>query len=118
VGDLGLSRDLARKLVRYRMTGDPNFGGGYQFNEWLRADVTVDRSVFRKSGTIGQVWCPYQMVGLTDQVTGHTVGIFANSNDTCSRIATASLVRTSVMANAYFDIYTQFTSEPENPSDR
>jgi opacity protein-like surface antigen len=80
-------------------------GGGYQFYNWLRADVTVDRSVFRKSGTIGQLWCPYQMVGLSDQVTGHTVGILANPNDTCSRIATASLVRTSVMANAYFDIY-------------
>ncbi len=39
-------------------------GGGYQFNDWLRADVTIDRSVFRKSRTTGQYWCPYNMVGL------------------------------------------------------
>lgn len=79
-------------------------GGGYQFNDWLRADITIDRSVFRRSGPIGQVWCPYQMVGLSDQVTGYSIGVLANPNDTCTRAATASLVRTSALANVYFDI--------------
>ncbi|MGJ0507972.1 MAG: outer membrane protein [Methylocystis sp.] len=82
-------------------------GAGYQFNDWVRADVTVDRSVFRRSGTIGQIWCPYQAVGLyrTD-ATGASVpvGVFANPNDTCSRAATATLVRTSLLANAYVDL--------------
>lgn len=79
-------------------------GGGYQFNDWLRADVTIDRSVFRRSGAIGQLWCPYQMVGSVDPVTDAMIGIMANPNDTCTRAATASLVRTSALANVYFDI--------------
>lgn len=77
-------------------------GGGYQFNDWLRADVTIDRSVFRRSAAIGQLWCPYAAVGLQEGDT--SVGILANPNDTCTRAATASLVRTSALANVYFDI--------------
>ncbi len=79
-------------------------GGGYQFNDWLRADVTIDRSVFRKSRMTGQYWCPYELRGLVDQVTGYQVGVFSNPNDTCSQFGSASLTRTSVMANAYVDI--------------
>jgi opacity protein-like surface antigen len=79
-------------------------GGGYQFNDWLRADVTIDRSVFRKSAAIGQLWCPYGVVGLTSQWTGNNIGILADPNETCTRAATASLVRTSLLANVYFDI--------------
>lgn len=77
-------------------------GGGYQFNDWLRADVTIDRSVFRRSAAIGQLWCPYAALGL--QEADVSVGILANPSDTCTRAATASLVRTSALANVYFDI--------------
>ncbi len=43
-GDLGLSRDYARKLIRYRMTGDPNYagvpvpGGGNSYRAGWRRD--------------------------------------------------------------------------------
>lgn len=79
-------------------------GGGYQFNDWLRADVTIDRSVFRRRGVIGQTWCPYKMYGLIDQVSGHNVGVLGNPADTCSEYGDASLNRTSFLANAYLDM--------------
>lgn len=79
-------------------------GGGYQFNDWLRADITVDRSVFRKSGVVGQIWCPNQLRELVDQTTKLKIGIFADPNDTCSQFGQASLTRTSVLANAYLDL--------------
>lgn len=80
-------------------------GGGYQFNDWLRADLTIDRTIFKRSAILDtQIWCPYQMVGLVSQETNKNVGILANPNDTCSQRATASLNRTSGLANVYFDI--------------
>ncbi|MEK4032993.1 outer membrane beta-barrel protein [Methylocystis sp. IM3] len=79
-------------------------GGGYQFNDWLRADVTIDRSVFRKTRMTGQFWCPTELRGLVDQATGFNVGIYADPNSICSQYSSASLNRTSVLANAYFDI--------------
>lgn len=114
-GDIGwqqikvpaLSGDFAANLNKSDLAMGA-IGGGYQFNEWLRADITVDRSVFKRSGIIGQLWCPYRAVPLhqIDPVTGKEtpIGIVADPNETCSRAATASLVRTSVFANAYFDI--------------
>jgi len=80
------------------------FGGGYQFNEWIRADITVDRSVFRRNGAVGQVWCPYAAIGLLDPVTQLPVGILANPADTCTRYAKATLNSTRFMANGYVDL--------------
>jgi opacity protein-like surface antigen len=80
-------------------------GGGYQFNDWLRTDLTIDRSVFKRSGVLNtQVWCPYQMVGLVDN-DGNAVGILGNPLDTCSQWASASLTRTSGLANVYIDFF-------------
>lgn len=80
-------------------------GGGYQFNEWIRADITLDRSVFRRNGAVGQLWCPYSAVGLVDQATGNKVGIFADPTNTCTQYAKATLNSTRVMANAYVDLF-------------
>jgi opacity protein-like surface antigen len=100
-----LSGDFAALLNSDTLVGG-GVGGGYQFNEWLRADVTLDRSAFKRSGVLNnQVWCPYQMVGLVDQKTGYKIGIFANPLDTCSQWGSASLTRTSGLANVYLDIF-------------
>lgn len=80
-------------------------GGGYQFNDWLRADVTIDRSIFRRNLLLDpNVWCPYQMVQGFDPITKLPVGILANPSDTCSQRANASLNRTSGLFNVYFDL--------------
>jgi opacity protein-like surface antigen len=82
-------------------------GGGYQFNDWLRADVTVDRSVFRMNRALDTVWCPYEAMGLFNQdANGQSipVGIFANPSDTCTPRAKGTLNRTSILANAYLDL--------------
>ncbi|MGJ0393235.1 MAG: outer membrane protein [Methylocystis sp.] len=79
-------------------------GGGYQFNEWIRADITVDRSVFRRNGAVGTFWCPYSATPLQD-VNGDPLGIYADPNTTCSQFAKATLNSTRFMANAYIDLF-------------
>ena len=82
-------------------------GGGYQFNDWLRADLTVDRSVFRMNRALDAVWCPYEAMGLfTQDANGQStpVGIFANPAETCTPKARGTLNRTSILANAYLDL--------------
>lgn len=107
-GDIGwqhltvpaISADLPNR------TNDLFFGGlgfGYQVNEWIRTDLTVDRSVVRSNGAIGGIWCPYRAVPLHN-LNGDPVGIFADPNETCTKYADASLKRTTFMANAYVDL--------------
>jgi opacity protein-like surface antigen len=109
-GDVGIQQVHVPSLSAYfaplanQTLVSGGLGGGYQFNDWLRADVTIDRSVFRKAAVTGQYWCPYQMVGLNDPVSGAPVGVLANPNDTCSQYSQATLSRTSVLANAYLDL--------------
>lgn len=82
-------------------------GGGYQFNDWLRADLTVDRSVFRMNRGLDTVWCPYSASGLfTKDASGQDVpvGIFADPSDTCSPRAKGTLNRTSFLVNGYLDL--------------
>ena len=82
-------------------------GGGYQFNDWLRADVTVDRSVFRMNRPLDTVWCPYAATGLfTQDASGNDVpvGIFANPSDTCTPQSKGTLNRTSFLVNGYLDL--------------
>lgn len=79
-------------------------GAGYQFNDWFRADVTIDRSVFRANGPVGQLWCPYAVIGLIDPITQLPAGILGNPADTCTKVAKATLNRTSVLANGYLDL--------------
>lgn len=79
-------------------------GGGYQFNEWIRADITVDRSVFRRNGAVGQLWCPYAAIGMLDSGTDQPMGVLANPADTCTQYAKATLNRTTFLANGYIDL--------------
>ncbi len=82
-------------------------GAGYQFNDWLRADLTVDRSVFRMNRGLDTVWCPYGAVGLFgENADGNEVpvGIFANPSETCEPRAKGTLNRTSFLVNGYLDL--------------
>ena len=83
-------------------------GVGYQVNDWLRFDVTADRSVFRMNRALDTVWCPYSSVGLFryDPITEREVpvGIFANPNETCWPFVKGTLNRTSILANGYLDL--------------
>ncbi len=82
-------------------------GGGYQFNDWLRADLTVDRSVFRMNRGLDTVWCPYGSVGLFRQdADGNETpaGVFANPTETCTPRAKGTLNRTSFLVNGYLDL--------------
>lgn len=83
-------------------------GGGYQFNDWLRADLTIDRTIYKRNAVLdANVWCPYQMVGLyLPDSTGaeQPIGIMANPADRCTQKANVTLNRTSGLANIYFDL--------------
>ncbi len=82
-------------------------GGGYQFNDWLRADLTVDRSVFRMNRALDTVWCPYAPVPLYTQDSQgqkQQIGVMANPSDTCAPQAKGTLNRTSFLVNGYLDL--------------
>lgn len=91
-------------LINQRGTVSGGIGAGYQFNDWFRADLTVDRSVFRTTTTLAPIWCPTEMRGLYDQTTGDAVGIYADPNQSCLPTPKATLNRTSILANAYLDL--------------
>lgn len=90
-------------------------GVGYQVNNWLRFDVTADRSVFRMNRALDTVWCPYSPLGLFryDPVLDKDVpvGMFADPNETCWPFVKGTLNRTSILANGYIDLghYRGFT---------
>lgn len=96
------------KVNNINNVANPGLGVGYQVNDWLRFDVTADRSVFRMNRALDTVWCPYSTLGLFqyDPVLEKDVpvGIFANPNETCWPLVKGTLNRTSLLANGYFDI--------------
>jgi opacity protein-like surface antigen len=118
-GDIGYSNmqipvvvaDFANSLGRNGVaTG--GIGAGFQFNNWFRADVTLDRSVFRPGGGRPPVWCPSGTVinyaaataNATSPNAGQPAGYLYDPNETCTPVITSNLNRTSPMANAYIDI--------------
>ncbi|HWG06132.1 MAG TPA: hypothetical protein VG271_14045, partial [Beijerinckiaceae bacterium] len=119
-GDAGWARDhaptigtnlnlTARSVVNNSYSFD--FGFGYQFNNWLRADILYD---YRKPQTANSntvPWCPYALEGLTSQVTPENptalaLGYFANPNETCNRVETDKLSQQDVLLNGYVDLGT------------
>jgi len=98
-----VTSDFAGQLGKNGNIGG-GIGVGYQFNNWLRADVTLDRSVFRPGQALPSIWCPYSLVRLVDPNTTKDVGIFANPNETCTPYESAHLDRTSLMFNGYVDL--------------
>ncbi|QGM46852.1 outer membrane protein [Methylocystis heyeri] len=109
-GDVGYSNmalpavfaDFANSIGRTgAVTG--GVGAGYQYNNWLRTDFTIDRGVFQPQRTGAQTWCPYGNV-VVDQTTSLPLGYAYSPSQTCTPLLKADLNRTSFLANAYVDL--------------
>jgi len=97
-----ISSDFTANLARLNnATGA--IGGGYQFNSWLRADLTIDRSILNQNQGQASVYCPYG--NLVNVTSGSTTfqGYLYNPNETCTPYLSSHVNRTSVLANAYLD---------------
>jgi opacity protein-like surface antigen len=86
-----------------------DIGFGYKFNNWLRADIVYDyRKPYSSSAAESDVWCPYNLMGLTtqNQNPNYELGYYANPNDTCTPQQTAKLSRQDLLLNGYVDLGT------------
>jgi len=84
-------------------------GVGFQFNQWFRADLTLDRSVNRQQGSGASMYCPYGTLVNVPNVdingTLQTVEAYLyNPAETCTPLVNAHINRTSLIANGYFDL--------------
>ncbi len=101
--------DLASNLNRMSAVSG-GVGIGYQFNNWFRTDLTLDRSVFRPTSYQPARWCPYGTV--LDNSSGTPIGYLYDPNETCSPVLNQHLERTSLIANGYFDLGTWWNFTP------
>ncbi|MGA8170548.1 MAG: hypothetical protein WB816_06915 [Methylocystis sp.] len=116
-GDVGYSNmpvpvvvaDFANNLGRTGAAAG-GIGFGYQYNNWLRTDFTIDRAVFRPSSAQAPEWCPSGTVLYYPSATanvaspGGAAGLLYDPNETCTPYITAHLNRTTPMVNAYIDL--------------
>lgn len=84
-------------------------GFGYQFNNWIRADLTYDyRNNLRADGRSAQFNCPYETRGLYQLEADGTqtpIGV-AVVNNKCTAAQQVKMARSVVLANVYFDLGT------------
>ncbi len=118
-GDVGYSNmpvpvvvaDFVNSLGRTAAVSG-GIGFGYQYNNWLRTDFTIDRTVFRPSSAQAPEWCPSGAVlyypassaNISSPGTGSPAGFMYDPNETCTPYITSHLNRTSPMFNAYIDL--------------
>ncbi len=113
-GDVGYSNmavpvvvaDFANNLGRTGAVSG-GIGMGYQYNNWLRTDLTLDRAVFQPVRSMGSRWCPYGTVldGAAGTANaGKPIGYLYDPNETCTPVVKSELNRTSLLANAYVDL--------------
>lgn len=116
-GDVAWSRDHAPLLSsdgsldsQSAATNGYSFdlGFGYKFNNWLRSDIVYDyRKPYSVTAAESNVWCPYNLMGLTTQGSNPVeLGYFANPNDTCTPQQHAALSRQDLLLNGYIDLGT------------
>ncbi|HMK90824.1 MAG TPA: hypothetical protein VK446_14480 [Methylocystis sp.] len=80
-------------------------GFGFQFNSWFRTDLSLDRSVLGQNGPLASIYCPYGNVVNVTPVSGNAFqGYLYNPNETCTPYIQSHVNRSSLIANAYFDI--------------
>ena len=90
-------------------------GAGYRFNSWFRTDLTVgmDQPQSLSIAGTGNVICPYNLSGLTDQVTGYQVGyLWSAQAGTCSGRGKFSLYQSDILLNSYVDLGTWHNITP------
>ena len=118
-GDVGYSNmavpvviaDFADNLGRTGAVSG-GLGVGYQYNNWIRTDFTIDRAVFQPGGAQASRWCPYGTVldypagavNAQGQALSGPAGYLYDPNETCTPIVKTDLNRTTLLANAYVDI--------------
>ena len=106
-----VSPSYGANATKFSLIGD--IGGGYRFNNWFRADATIDyRAGTSMSSTTGGIICPYRADGLssttTDPISGAVtttpLGYLYNVNETCN--ANFKIVQHNVtgLANGYIDL--------------
>jgi opacity protein-like surface antigen len=117
-GDLGVAAENALKFgssPNLILPKNPNgwsagVGGGYKFNNWFRADVTLDyRSAAKRDGYAGSIACQIGATPITaiNPLTGTSTVVGSNPVYTqCNDTAHSRLNRTHVLANAYVDLGT------------
>jgi len=102
-----ISADFINDLKRMAVA-EGGIGIGFQYNSWLRMDVTLDRSVLNQNQAQSSIYCPYGNIVSVTTGTGQNQktfeGYLYNPNETCTPFLTSHINRTSLLANAYFDI--------------
>lgn len=95
-------------LARQLQNATGGLGVGYQFNEWFRADLSLDRSVYRQQGSGGSLYCPYgSVVNVDTTINGQPKTIQAYYYDPaeqCTPLINSHTNRTSLLLNGYFDL--------------
>lgn len=105
-----ITTDFTRLIGRMEnATG--GIGVGFQYNDWFRTDLTLDRSVYRLQGPQGSIYCPYgTLVNVTvpdpfnPGKTRIIEGYRYDPAETCTPIVDGHINRTSLLANAYLDL--------------
>ncbi|HEV2570773.1 outer membrane beta-barrel protein [Methylocella sp. CPCC 101449] len=81
-------------------------GFGYQFNNWVRADLTYEyRNAINANASSAQFDCQSDVAGINDISSGDPIGIAVIYNK-CTAGQKASLKRHVGLANVYFDLGT------------
>lgn len=109
----GISAPVGSQLNsagKIRNSWSLGLGFGYQFNNWIRADLTYDyRNTMRLSNRSAQFNCPFETRGLyTIAADGTTQVPVATGviNNKCTAAENISLNRSVFLANAYIDLGT------------
>ncbi len=112
-GDMAMSNNKGPQLTpeapdRKRIDWAVDFGGGYKFNNWLRADATITWNKQRDFTTTGvRVTCPYSLTGLSNQVTQILDGyLWDTAHETCDPKSRSESQKMDFLLNAYVDLGT------------
>lgn len=117
-GDAGWTREQAPVLANDRALAGvlgssvgsndgwaATIGAGYQFNSYFRSDLTLDyRNKLRGDARSPDFACVTDVVGVSD-AGGAPIGLSADIGD-CHTAQRVAIKRTSLLANAYFDLGT------------
>ena len=92
-----------------------NFGAGYKFNQWFRADLTFDvrQGLAGSASTLNlangtPIICPYQLQGLTSQGANPVLlgYLWSQQAGTCSQTSAATINSIASLVNGYVDLGT------------
>ena len=112
-GDLGVSQDLQVGVGGITLPTKPGYpngwsvslGGGYKFNDWVRADMTFDwRAPRSYAGNTRTAACITSFTAVTNQVT--LITTYVPNYDTCNNWVQARITNFTTLVNLYADLGT------------